>query len=68
VAKNRQFGFIDRYVAAVIAMALVGSLAMAAETGRKAAASVQIEDSIDPPIYVLPDARIVPFADMLLQN
>jgi hypothetical protein len=68
MTKTRQHGFIDhRFAVAVLAAALVASLAIAAETGLKPAASAPIED-IDPPLYVLPDARTVPFADMLLRD
>ena len=65
--KTRQSGFIDRrFAAAVLAMALLAGLAMAAETGRQPAASVPLEEAA--PGYVIPDARIAPFIELLLYD
>jgi hypothetical protein len=64
VNKTRQSGFIDRFAAAVLATALLASLAMAAETGLKAAASARNDDAT-PPAYILPDAKTAPLIEKL---
>ena len=65
--KTRQSGFIDRrFAGAVLAMALLAGLAMATETGREPVASVPLEDAA--PSYVIPDARIAPFIELLFYD
>ena len=66
--RTRQSGLADRIAVAVLATALIAGLAMAAETGREPAAASQIEDDVNPPAYVMPDANRAPFAHMLLND